>query len=871
MKRIATILLLSLTVLTAAAARAHDAAPRGWILWSAPDIEAVRNGLDDLPACCRIEVCTDAAPTLRLVNTLGERLDLCKAKGRKRTLHRYAIEIDPDAKHADACTVRQYADGILMSTRHLSGQQSPWRVEGADERWTGQMCIYVRDPNHRISASRLDFSPEADRFISDLLGRMTLAEKIGQLSQYVGSSLMTGPRAEGLSDSLFRHGLVGSVLNASGSEAIRSIQEKNLALSRLKIPVLFGMDVIHGYRTLFPVPLAEACSWDLEAIRRSARWAAVEASAAGIHWTFAPMVDITRDARWGRIVEGAGEDPFLGSRIAAARVEGFQWNLWQNNSVMACAKHWLAYGFPQSGRDYAPVDISPRTLFEVCLPPFKACVDAGVMTFMSAFNDLNGVPASGHPDMLRKYLQETWKFQGFVVSDWKSVEQLVAQGVAEDGRAAARIAFNAGVDMDMIDGLYNRYLGELVAAGQVDEKSIDEAVTRILRVKYSLGLFDDPYKYLDAERERTTLHAPKIVDAALDMARRSIVLLENNGILPLADTLRSIALIGPLADDRHEINGSWRCRALDADAVTIREGLTARLGKGGVVNYARGCGFDDTDRTGFAAAVEAARKSDAVVVAVGEKALFSGESRSRASLDLPGVQEELVMALIATGKPVVVVLLNGRPLTIGRIAEKAAAVVEAWFPGTTTGTAVAEILFGDYNPSARLAVSFPRSVGQIPCYYNYKRSGRPGDMPFSSTVRHIDLPNAPLYPFGYGLSYTEYTYSAPTTDKRRYSRRETIRVSVDVTNSGTRDGEETVQVYVSDPVASLVRPVKELKGFRKVFLKAGETRRVCVDIDPLSLGFYDLKMNYTVEKGRFDILVGPDSERLNAVSIELID
>lgn len=871
MKQFFSICVLILAGMTAGAAANEAAAPRGWLRWATLCAGTQWSGPEELPACCRIELTAGFSPALAVTDGTGMRIALCGEKGRKREVRRYAVEIDPDATDPHGITVRQYTDGEVVSTRKLKATGHTWHLEGFGDGAVEHLRVYVRDPNHRIVAPQLDFSEQADRFIGDLIARMSLKEKIGQLSQYVGSSLMTGPKAEGLSDSLFTHGMVGSVLNASGSEAIRRIQEKNMSLSRLRIPVLFGMDVIHGYRTLFPVPLAEACSWDLEAIRNSARHAAIEASAAGIHWTFAPMVDITRDARWGRIVEGAGEDPCLGSRIAAARVSGFQWNLWENNAVMACAKHWIAYGFPQSGRDYAPVDISERTLYDVCLPPFRACVDAGVMTFMSAFNDINGIPASGHPTLLRRFLQEQWQFRGFVVSDWKSVEQLVAQGVARDGRDAARIAFNAGVDMDMIDGLYNRHLGDLVADGEVDEAAIDEAVGRILRVKYSLGLFEDPYKFLDAERERRTLRSPEIVAAALDMARRSIVLLENDGTLPLRDTLSSIALIGPLADDRHEINGSWRCRALDTDAVTIREGLAARLGKGVALNYARGCGFDGEDRSGFAEALAAARKSDVVIVAVGEKALFSGESRSRAGLDLPGVQEELVMALAETGKPVVVVLLNGRPLTIGRFARKVSAVVEAWFPGTTTGTAVAGILFGDYNPSARLAVSFPRSVGQIPCHYDYKRSGRPGDMPYSSTVRHIDLPNAPLYPFGYGLSYTTFSYSAPTTDRSRYTRRDVIRVSVDVTNSGTKDGEETVQVYVSDRVASVVRPVKELKGFAKVQLKAGETRRVTVEIDPLSLGFHDLEMNYTVENGVFDILVGHDSENLQSTSIEIIE
>lgn len=709
---------------------------------------------------------------------------------------------------------------------------------------------------------------EEDKFIDGLLKKMTLKEKIGQLSQYVGRELLTGPESEMLTDSLLERGMVGSILNVGGVDKLREVQKKNMEKSRLKIPILFAFDVIHGFKTLTPTPLAESCSWDLDMIYMSAKNAAIEASASGIMWTFAPMVDIARDPRWGRIVEGAGEDPFLASKIAEARVKGFQWNLGEPDALMACAKHFVAYGAPQAGRDYAPVDISNSTLREVYLPPYQACIDAGVETVMSAFHDLNGLPASGSKWLLTDVLRDQMGFKGFVVSDWAAVEQLVVQGVVKDKKEAGELAINAGLDMDMTDGVYNTYLEQSVREGTVSEEVIDESVRRILRAKYRLGLFEDPYRFFSNEREQREVKSSRLMEFSRDMARKSIVLLKNdNKTLPLSKDIRKIAVIGPLGNNQNELQGSWKARADAEDVVTVLQGIKNKL-PDAEVTYAKGCDFAGEDRSGFAKAMKVAKGSDIIIMALGEKALFSGESRSRAYLTLPGVQEELIDSLRTLGKPMVICLFNGRPLVLKKPNEAADALVEAWFPGTQAGNALADVLFGDYNPSGKLTTSFPMFEGQIPNYYNYKRSGRPGDMEYSSTVRHIDLKNANLFPFGYGLSYTEFRYSNFICPEH-FDDNGILRVSVDVTNTGDYDGEETVQVYVSDLIASMTRPVKELKGFRKVFIPKGKTVKVEVDIHASDLGFWTNGMEYIVEPGDFQIMVGPDSERLQTKTATL--
>ena len=700
------------------------------------------------------------------------------------------------------------------------------------------------------------------RFVRDLMKKMTLTEKIGQLSQYVGGELLTGPKSGAVSDSLFVRGMVGSILNVGGVDNLRKLQQKNMESSRLKIPILFAFDVIHGYKTIFPTPLAESCSWDLALMYETAKAAAIEASASGIHWTFAPMVDVARDPRWGRIVEGAGEDTYLGCKIAEARVRGFQWNLGKPNALFACAKHFVAYGAPQAGRDYAPVDLSLSTLAEVYLPPFKACIDAGVHTFMSAFNSINGVPATSNRWLLTDLLRKEWKFKGFVVSDWNAVQELKAHGVAETDEDAAMAAFNAGVDMNMTDGLYNRCLEKLVRENRIDMNEIDASVERILRAKYALGLFEDPYRFLDNQRESREVRSASAMALARKAAASSMVLLKNaNALLPLSKQTKRIALVGPLANNRAEVMGSWKARGEDKDVVTVLEGIKNKLGSGTEVNYIQGCDFLDPSTSEFSAALEAAKQSDVVIAVVGEKALMSGESRSRAVLRLPGKQEALLDTLRKAGKPLVVVLMNGRPLCLESVDKQADAMLEAWFPGTQCGNAVADVLFGDIVPAAKLTASFPLTEGQIPNNYNYKRSGRPGDMPYSSTVRHIDVPNRNLYPFGYGLSYTTFSYGemqCPTAfDEKGF-----LPVSVDVTNTGNYDGEEIVQLYVADKVASMVRPIKELKGFQKVFIPKGQTKRVEFKLNVKDLGFWNNLMQYVVEPGTFEIMVGTNSEEL---------
>ena len=700
------------------------------------------------------------------------------------------------------------------------------------------------------------------RFVRDLMKKMTLTEKIGQLSQYVGGELLTGPKSGAVSDSLFVRGMVGSILNVGGVDNLRKLQQKNMESSRLKIPILFAFDVIHGYKTIFPTPLAESCSWDLALMYETAKAAAIEASASGIHWTFAPMVDVARDPRWGRIVEGAGEDTYLGCKIAEARVRGFQWNLGKPNALFACAKHFVAYGAPQAGRDYAPVDLSLSALAEVYLPPFKACIDAGVHTFMSAFNSINGVPATSNRWLLTDLLRKEWKFKGFVVSDWNAVQELKAHGVAETDEDAAMAAFNAGVDMNMTDGLYNRCLEKLVRENRIDMNEIDASVERILRAKYALGLFEDPYRFLDNQRESREVRSASAMALARKAAASSMVLLKNaNALLPLSKQTKRIALVGPLANNRAEVMGSWKARGEDKDVVTVLEGIKNKLGSGTEVNYVQGCDFLDPSTSEFSAALEAAKQSDVVIAVVGEKALMSGESRSRAVLRLPGKQETLLDTLRKAGKPLVVVLMNGRPLCLESVDKQADAMLEAWFPGTQCGNAVADVLFGDIVPAAKLTTSFPLTEGQIPNNYNYKRSGRPGDMPYSSTVRHIDVPNRNLYPFGYGLSYTTFSYGemqCPTAfDDKGF-----LPVSVDVTNTGNYDGEEIVQLYVADKVASMVRPVKELKGFQKVFIPKGQTKRVEFKLNVKDLGFWNSLMQYVVEPGTFEIMVGTNSEEL---------
>ncbi len=708
-------------------------------------------------------------------------------------------------------------------------------------------------------------SPDIEIRITHLLARMTLAEKLGQLQQLDGEA-NGNFRPEHLE--LVRKGLLGSTLNVRGAQRTNQLQRVAIEESRLKIPLLFGFDVIHGYRTVFPIPLGEAATWDPAAVELSAAIAAKESRSAGVHWTFAPMVDIARDARWGRIAEGSGEDPFLGSVMARARVLGFQGKDFSvNDKVLACAKHWVAYGAAEAGRDYNTTDISERNLREVYFPPFKAAVDAGVGTFMTAFNDLNGVPASANPFILRDVLRGEWKFTGFVVSDYTSVEELMKHGVAADGAEATREALTAGVDMEMVSRLYNKHGGDLIRQRRLSQQAVDEAVRRILRIKFRLGLFERPY--VDETIEPKVIFNNEHVAAARKVAARSIVLLKNEGnVLPLAKSVRSIALIGALANSQKEVLGSWTGDGREQDAVTVLQGIKSKVPQA-KINYAKGCEIicDKTD--GFDEAVRAARDSDVVIVAVGEAADMSGEAASRSSIDLPGQQLELVKALRASGKPTVVVLMNGRPLTISWLAENSPAILETWFAGTQAGHAIADVLFGDENPGGKLPVTFPRAVGQIPIYYNHMNTGRPPDPNNKYTSKYLDVPWTPQFPFGYGLSYTQFKITNLRLSAPKILRTGKLTVTAEVENAGQRAGDEVVQLYIRDVAASVTRPVKELKGFQRVTLQPGEKRLVTFSLGPEHLGFHNRLMKFVVEPGQFKVMVGPNSEELIEATFEV--
>lgn len=718
-----------------------------------------------------------------------------------------------------------------------------------------------------------------DEKVKALLQKMTLEEKVGQMNQYSGFWDATGPAPqEGAAARKYEHlrkGWVGSMLNVHGVDNVRRVQEIAVEESRLGIPLIIGFDVIHGYKTISPIPLAEAASWDMEAIQRSAAMAAEEAAAAGINWTFAPMVDISRDARWGRVMEGGGEDPFLGSKIAAARVNGFQGDdLSAPNTLAACAKHLAGYGFAEAGRDYNTVDIGASTLYNVVFPPFIAAKEAGVRTFMNAFNILNGIPATGDTYLQREVLKGAWAFDGFVVSDWGSVGEMVDHGFVRDEAQAARQAVTAGSDMDMESYAYVNHLADLVRSGKVDEALVDDAVRRILRVKFELGLFADPYRYCDPERETRVIGSESVRKAALDMARKSIVLLKNeNDLLPLPTQGQKIALIGALSADKTSPLGSWRLAGEDSTALSVLEGMQAYEGNElvhqpgpplvvGETSFVLELTTNTTDTSGIAAAVAAAKDADVAVLVLGEHGFHSGEARSRTDLGLPGVQQQLLEAVYAVNPNIVLVLQNGRPLALPWAAEHVPAIVEAWQLGTMSGKAIAEVLYGDYNPAGKLPVTFPRSVGQVPLYYNQMSTGRPaaknpGEVFYS---HYIDESNDPLFVFGHGLSYTTFAYDNLRLSTESVEMGEPLTVSVDLTNTGTRPGTEVVQLYLHDRYASVVRPIKELKGFERVGLQPGETITVTFTIDQELLGFYNTKGEWTVEPGWFDVMVGGSSD-----------
>jgi beta-glucosidase len=699
------------------------------------------------------------------------------------------------------------------------------------------------------------------RHVEQLLGRMTLEEKLGQLNQPPGIGNDTGPKARAAGEDQIRKGLVGSILGMHGVESVCPLQKIAVEQSRLGIPLLFASDVIHGYRTIFPQSLGEAAAFDPAASERAARIAAIEASAHGVHWTYAPMVDVARDPRWGRVSEGAGEDPYLGSVLAAARVRGFQGDdLSRDDTILATAKHFVGYGAAEGGRDYNTTDMSERTLREVYLPPFQAAAKAGVRTVMAAFNSLDGTPMHANRALIDGVLRKEWGFDGIVVSDYTGIMELLHHAVAADPTDAAIRAIDAGVDIDMVSGFYVDDLPAAVRAGKVPMAEVDEAVRRVLRAKYELGLFQDPYRYCDPQRERARTLTPEFRRAAREIARESMVLLRNEGgVLPLPKSLKTVAVIGPLADDGRAMNGNWAGDARPGDAVTPLQGVRDAL-PGARVLYARGADITGDDTSGFDEAVAAARQADAAILFLGEDPDMSGEASSRTDIGLPGVQERLALAVQATGKPVVLVLFNGRPLTLGALPERMPAILDAWFPGTEGGHAIADVLFGDYNPAGRLPMTFPRNVGQVPIYYAHLPTGRPPDAKEKYTSKYLDAPWKPQYPFGYGLSYTSFRYDAPRLQRASMGVGDTQAVEVAVTNTGKRAGDEVVQLYLRDDVASVSRPVRMLRGFQRIHLQPGERRTVRFELGPDDLSFVNAQLQRVVEPGHFTVFVGGSSD-----------
>jgi beta-glucosidase len=729
-------------------------------------------------------------------------------------------------------------------------------------------CLIVCLAITALSCSKSPSSTNnLDSRVDSVLQLMTLEEKAGQLTLYTSDMSVTGPtiRAQYMED--IKAGKVGALFNAFGAADTRRIQKIAVEETRLGIPLIFGFDVIHGHKTIFPIPLAEAASWDLEAIETAARVAAEEASAEGLHWTYAPMCDIARDPRWGRIMEGAGEDPYLGSLIAAARVRGFQGDgIGSVNSVMACVKHFAAYGAAQAGRDYHTVDMSERMLREVYLPPYKAAIDAGAATVMTSFNELDGIPVTGSGFLMNKILRDEWEFDGFVVTDYTSMMEMLPHGIAADTTEATVMSINAGVDMDMQAGFFQLALPQAVKDGKVKEQVVDEAVRRILRMKFRLGLFDDPYRYCNEEREKATVMKTEFIDASRDVARKSIVLLKNDkNLLPLSKSIRKLAVIGPMAKYKRDMIGAWSGAGDGEKAVSLFEGIAAKVSPNTSVLYAKGCNVSDDSAQYINQAVSVARQADVVVLTVGEGWWMSGEAASRGILDLPGVQQRLVEQVTATGKPVVVVLSNGRPLTIPWIDQHVPAILETWFLGSQAGNAVADVLFGDFNPSGKLPVTFPQHVGQVPIFYSMKNTGRPMDPNNKYTSKYLDIPNEPLYPFGFGLSYSSFEYG----DVSLSGSADGLRVTCTITNSGKVVGKEIVQLYTRDLVGSVTRPLKELKSFQAVVLEPGASKEVVFELTSNDLSFYRQDMTFGPEEGAFKVFVGGNSRDCKETSFQL--
>ncbi len=727
-------------------------------------------------------------------------------------------------------------------------------------------------------------------FVDNLMSQMTLQEKIGQMNLLSIGFDVTGPLLnEGVEEKINK-GLVGGVFNTYTPNAVMKLQKMAVENSRLHIPLIFGYDVIHGYKTTFPIPLAMSSTWDMNLIEKGAQIAAIETSADGVNWTFSPMVDVARDPRWGRVSEGSGEDPYLGSQIAVAMVKGYQGdNLADTNTILACVKHFALYGAGEAGRDYNTVDMSEIRMFNEYLPPFKAAIDAGVGSVMSSFNEINGIPATSNHWLMTDLLREQWGFDGFVVTDYTAVKELIKHGVGSNLKDVSALAMNAGIDMDMVDEGFVDYGLQLLEEKKVDEEVINRACRLILEAKYKLGLFDDPYLYLSDERAQQSILTPANREIAREMAVNSIVLLKNSEqLLPLKKEGK-IALIGPLADTKREMIGSWSAAGDPNMAVSVKEGLR-NLAPGLNIQYAKGCNLltdlvlleqlsgDEaidarSDDQMIAEAVKLTKSADICVAVLGEPAGLSGEASSRTEIAIPGRQQELLKALVSTGKPVVLVLMSGRPLTLEWENEHVSAILEAWHGGLESGNAVAEVLLGYHNPSGKLTMTFPRNVGQIPIYYNHKNTGRPQEPGCNPKFvsRYIDVPNSPLYPFGYGLSYTKFVYSDLNTNQVNYAKNDSIRVEVTLTNQGPVDGAEVVQLYVQDLVGSITRPLKELKGFQKVFLRSGESRKLEFVLSMHDLAFFHPDLKFYCEPGSFKVMVGGSSDQTLETEFQVVE
>ena len=730
-------------------------------------------------------------------------------------------------------------------------------------------ALFLFQPFQVLAQQQLS-EKEIDQKVNTLIKKMTLQEKVGQMTLFTSDMTVTGPTIRSDYEKLIKQGKVGALFNAYGADYTRKLQKLAVENSRLGIPLLYGYDVIHGFRTVFPIPLGEAASWDPSVAQKSAGVAARESAAAGLQWTFAPMVDIARDPRWGRIAEGAGEDTYLGEKMAAARVKGFQGNsLFATNTILACAKHYAAYGAAEGGRDYNTVNMSIRRLRDVYLPPFKAAKDAGVATYMTSFNELNGVPATGNKFLMNQVLHNEWNFNGFVVTDYTSIPEMIVHGFAKDETDAAYKAVEASVDMDMQSGLFLSELPKLIKEGKVSEQQINKAVARILRLKYKLGLLQDPYRYSDATRQKQEILSDENKQAARDVARKSIVLLKNeNQLLPLDKNIKNLAVIGPLADDQEDLLGPWSGAGRGEDNISVLSGIKAKVSPETNITYVKGAEITGNSEEGFEEAKEAARKADVAVVVVGEARNMSGEAASRATLDLPGVQQDLLKAVHETGTPAVMVMMNGRPLTITWSDKYIPSILETWFLGTEGGNAIADVLFGYYNPGGKLPVTFPRHVGMVPYYYNHKNTGRPkAEGKYNS--KYIDVKNTALYPFGYGLSYTTFSYDNLKLSKKSMSVDDSLQVSVDVENTGNRAGDEVVQLYIRDLVGSVTRPIEQLRGFKRLHFEPGETKTVHFTLNPDDLKFHDINMDYRVEPGQFKVFVGGNSKDVLQTGFEV--